>query len=105
MDPAGTDSYGLTALHKFSSWNKTAFLDMLIPHLTAEELELPCPDGKTAIHWAVEMASVASVKTLVKAGVNTEAKDGKGKTVREILGSVEPSGVIERLQKALEPEE
>ena len=53
----------------------------------------------------VEMASVSSVKTLVRAGINTYARDGKGKTVREILEGVEASGVIERLQMALEKEE
>ena len=58
IDPAGTDSYGLTALHKFASWNKTMFIDLLVPKLTREEINYKCPDGKTALHWAVEMAAV-----------------------------------------------
>ena len=64
INPAGADSYGITALHKFASWNKTNFLDLLIPKLTKEELNAVCPDGKTALHWAVEMAAVAAVKTV-----------------------------------------
>ena len=75
---------GLTSLHKFASWNKTDYLDLLIPKLTPVELEAKCPEGKTALHYAVEMASVAAVKALVNAGVNIDATDGKGHTVHQI---------------------
>lgn len=101
VDPAGADSYGLTALHKFASWNKTLLLEVLLPHLTSEDLMRTDPAGKTALHWAVEMASVASVKALVAAGVDVEAKDGKGYTVRDVLDNVEMTGVIQRLKDAL----
>ena len=47
------------------------------------------------------MASVASIKTLVTAGIDKEAKDGKGRTVGDILDSVPQSNVIERLKKAI----
>lgn len=101
INPAGVDAYGLTALHKFASWNKTDYLDLLLPHLSAEQLEARCPEGKTALHYAVEMASVAAVKCLVAAGINLEAVDGKGRTVRAILESSPPSGIIDRLKNAL----
>ena len=30
VDPAGRDAYGLTALHKLASWNKTMLMEMLM---------------------------------------------------------------------------
>ena len=101
INPAGADSYGLTALHKFSSWNKTDYLDLLIPKLSPADLEARCPEGKTALHYAVEMASVAAVKALVAAGASLESRDGKGHTVAEILDAAPPSGVIDRLKVAI----
>ena len=60
IDPAGADAYGLTALHKFASWNKSEYLQLLIPKLAKKDLDAPDPYGKTALHWTVEMASVAA---------------------------------------------
>jgi ankyrin repeat protein len=104
IDPAGKDAFGLCALHKFASWNKIVLLDLLIPKLTKDDLMATCKEGKTALHWAVEMASVASVKTLVAAGVEIEAKDGKGRTVGDILEAVPQSGIIDRIKKAVRGE-
>ena len=79
------------------------------------------PYGKTALHWAIEMASVAAVKALVARGADASdprrnarprsttagapsqvtIKDNKGRTVGEILDNVEQSGIIERLKTAL----
>jgi hypothetical protein len=33
VDPAGRDYMGLTALHKFASWDKPELLDVLLPRL------------------------------------------------------------------------
>jgi hypothetical protein len=104
VNPAGRDFYGLTALQKFASWNKTEFMDLLIPKLTQEELNATDKEGKTALHWAVEMAAVASVKTLVKAGIDVDAKNAKGHTVGDVLEQAGDSGVIERLKKAVRGE-
>lgn len=41
VDPAGKDMFGLAAVHKFSSWNKTELLELLLPHLTKVELNAP----------------------------------------------------------------
>ena len=101
IDPAGADAYGLTALHKFASWGKVDLMAMLLPHLSDAERRQVDPDGKTALHWAVEMASVSAVKALVKAGLDVEARDGKGHTVGEILDAAAPSGIIDRLKAAL----
>jgi ankyrin repeat protein len=103
VDPAGRDAYGLTALHKFASWNKTEFLELLIEQLDASvgELDAQCPDGKTAVHWAVEMAAAGALKTLVAAGCRTDLTDGRGRTPLAVLEGAAPSGVITRLIKAL----
>jgi len=101
IDPAGKDAYGLAAIHKFASWNKPDYLDMLLPHLSKEQLNATCPEGKTALHWAVEMASVASVKTLLKAGIDKDAKNQQGFTVQHILDNAGSSEVINRLNLAL----
>ena len=101
IDPAGADAYGLTALHKFASWNKSEYLQLLIPKLAKKDLDAPDPYGKTALHWAVEMASVASVKELIAAGADKDLRDGKGHTVAEILDAAAPSGIIDRLKLAI----
>jgi ankyrin repeat protein len=101
IDPAGVDSYGLTALHKFASWNKLELLNLLLPVLGPGELELTCPEGKTALHWAVEMAAVAAIQRLVAVGADVEARDGKGRTVTHILDAVPQTAVIDRIRAAL----
>jgi hypothetical protein len=69
--------------------------------LTAEQLDDKCPEGKTALHYGVEMAGVGGVKALVAAGVDVNARDGKGKTVAEILAAAPSSGIIDRLLNAI----
>lgn len=102
VDPAGNDAFGLPALHKFASWNKTELIDLILPKLTKEQINYQDKDGKTALHWACEMASVACVKQLAtNPDVNKGLKDNKGRTPEDILTSVEKTSVIERLLKAL----
>ena len=101
VDPDGPDAYGLCAIHKFASWNKTVLLDLLLPKLSPGGIDRKDKEGKTALHWAVEMASVAAVKSLVKNGADAEAKDGKGRTVMYILENAGESGVVERLKGAV----
>ena len=47
------------------SWGKTDLIEIILPKLSKEQINAQCPDGKTALHWAVEMASVSAVKKLV----------------------------------------
>ncbi|KAG9402027.1 hypothetical protein AC1031_007723 [Aphanomyces cochlioides] len=101
VNPGGADAYGLTALHKFASWNKTDYLELLLPHLSREELNARCPEGKTALHYAVEMASVAAIKVLIAADIDRSIQDNKGRTVQTILEEATASGVIERIRNAL----
>ena len=103
IDLAGKDSYGLTALMKFASWNKVEFMDMILPHLSKDDVNAQDPDGKTALHWACEMASVSAVSRLVEhKDVVKTIKDAKQRTPMDILNSGTGS-VIVRLKNALEP--
>ena len=77
-------------------------MELLLPHLLPGQIDAKCPDGKTALHWAVEMAAVATVKLLLENGADRNAQDGKGRTVSYILDNSGDSGVIDRLKAALE---
>ena len=76
-------------------------MDLLLPKLDAAAIDAADPAGKTALHWAVEMASVAAVRRLVAAGADRTREDAAGRTPRGILDGAEPSGVIDRLKAAL----
>ena len=43
-------------------------MDLLLPSLDAAAINAEDPAGKTALHWAVEMASASAVKRLVPSG-------------------------------------
>lgn len=101
VDPAGFDAFGLCALHKFASWNKVDFIELTVPKLTVEQLNAQDREGKTALHWACEMASVAAVKTLVEnANIDCSIKDNKGRTALDIVNTGTGT-VISRLRQAL----
>lgn len=38
IDVGGKDAFGMTALHKFASWNKTELMDAIVPLLDPEQL-------------------------------------------------------------------
>lgn len=100
VNVAGKDSFGLTALHKFASWNKPELIELILPQLSPEQLNEQDLEGKTALHWACEMASVGTVSFLIKQGVDKNIKDKKGRTPLDILNTGE-GDVINRLKKAL----
>lgn len=101
VSAGGKDAYGLTALHKFASWNKVELIDMVLPKLSEEEINAQDPDGKTALHWACEMASVAALERLVKVPeLDRSIKDKKGRTANDILNSGD-GAVVERLKGIL----
>lgn len=70
VDPAGADAFGLTALHKFSAWNKCEYIELLIPHLSTVDIQRRCPAGKTALDHAVDAGAQDAVKMLTAVGVN-----------------------------------
>ncbi len=77
-------------------------LELLLPLLTTEQVNLRCPDGKTALFWAGEMASVASITVLMKVpGIDVSLTNNKGFTILDVLNKAEPSGIIDRIKAAL----
>ena len=53
--PAGKDMYGLTALHKFAAWDKDALVEILLPYLSNDEVNLPSKEKQTPLHVIAEM--------------------------------------------------
>ena len=77
----------------------------MLPYLSVGDLNDKDPDGKTALHWAVEMASVAAVQRLVAIkDVDSNIKDAKNRTPMDILTQAQPSGIIDRIKAALKGE-
>mmetsp|Transcript_6695 Transcript_6695/g.9284 ORF Transcript_6695/g.9284 Transcript_6695/m.9284 type:complete len:305 (+) Transcript_6695:284-1198(+) len=65
FDLAGRDMFGLTALHKFASWNKTDLIEEIAPKLTKPQLNQQTPKEKdTALHLAVKMGAARAVLML-----------------------------------------
>ena len=104
VDPAGKDAFGLTALIKFASWNKVDLIDLVLDKLSREEVNAADRDGKTALHWAVEMASVASIERLVACDrVDKEVKDAKGRRPLDIVQqAIDKGGGDEHMTRVLE---
>jgi len=66
VDPSGKDMFGLTALHKFAAWNKVDLLDLLLPHLSEDDLNaVGGDDGGTALHQAISMGAVQALARLL----------------------------------------
>jgi hypothetical protein len=40
IDPGGIDMFGLTAFHKFASWNKVDLLELLLPYLKDSDINM-----------------------------------------------------------------
>ena len=40
VDAAGKDMFGLTALHKFASWNKTDIIEVILPFLSDDDVNI-----------------------------------------------------------------
>ncbi|KAH3760123.1 hypothetical protein Pelo_8066 [Pelomyxa schiedti] len=65
-DFKGSDMYGLTALHKFSSWDKPDLMQLVLPLLTPEEIHQRGGDShQTALEMAAEMQAWRAVDLLL----------------------------------------
>lgn len=83
----GKDSFGLSALHKFASWNKVDLLQMLCEHLSVEELNSPGgSEGYTCLHWAADMGAKDALTFLLSLdSIDFQKVDKKGRTYLDIL--------------------
>ena len=89
--PAGKDMYGLTALHKFAAWDKDALVEILLPYLSNEEVNLPSGREKqTPLHVIAEMGGTRVLKQLIAKRaasglmLDLAARDVNGKTALEL---------------------
>ena len=58
VEPHGCDLFGLTALHKFASWDKVDLLDLLLPHLDAAQCNQQVgADQLPPLHAAADMGA------------------------------------------------
>lgn len=73
-DPRGRDMYKLTALHKFSSWDKPDLITLLLPHLPADDILLRGGDvNQTSIEMAIEMRAWRSLELLLNHSSTTRS--------------------------------
>eukprot|EP00727_Mastigamoeba_balamuthi_P012830 m51a1_g817 hypothetical protein (348) ;mRNA; r:692639-693726 len=74
VDPCGRDMFGLSALHKFSSWDKADLVAMLLPHLSPDDVNARGGDGRqTALEMAVEMRAMRAVRVLLESAAVSAA--------------------------------
>ena len=67
-DPCGRDAFGLTALHKFSAWDKVDLITLLLPHLDDADARLNERAGEhgwTPLHAAAEMGAARAAEALL----------------------------------------
>lgn len=92
IDLNGKDMYGLTALMKYAAWNKVDLVRMLLPYLTAEQVNTrggSKDQQYTCLHYCIDMEAVDTLAFLLKEAisnggkVDTTAVDAQGRTYIE----------------------
>ena len=67
VSPHGADLFGLTALHKFSSWDKVDLIGLLLPYLDAEMCNVRAGRDKlTPLHACVDMGALRATRLLLQ---------------------------------------
>lgn len=96
IDPAGKDMLGYSALHKFASWDKIDLLEMLLPHLTSDDICQPAGWshqssylGQTVLHLCVDACAWRTLRYLLdycdeNGIVLGDVCDVNGKTYRDM---------------------
>ena len=89
IDINGKDMYGLTALHKICSWNKVDLLEILLPHLSSEEINTTSTvEGSSALHFCVEYSALQALRFLLSdTRVDTNVKDKRNRDYLELATS------------------
>ena len=65
VDPGGRDMLGYTALHKFASWDKIDLIELLLPHLSYDDVVQTTKDGYSVLHLCVDAGAWRSLKYLL----------------------------------------
>lgn len=103
IDIKGKDMYGLTSLHKLSSWNRVELLDLLLPLLGYSDINYQVSSvskennkGFTALHFCVEMNAENSLRRLLQCSeVDTGIKDGNNRTARDYACELKLANIID----------
>jgi len=98
------NNLGVTALMIACMQGRGDVLDVLLPHMTSEDINVATPeDGITALMFACEEGTLENVKKLVKAGadVNIKQTDEGGGTAINVARTGE---IITYLQKIRGPQ-
>ena len=73
VDPRGRDMFGLSACHKFCAWDKAELLELLLPHLSPEDLRrLGGPQKQTPLHAIAEEGAQRALRVLLAASSELE---------------------------------
>ena len=102
VDVAGRDAFGLAALHKFAAWGQLDLLRMLALQLDSDQVNMTGGDGGyTALHHAIEMGSLPSVRFLLAdSRVRLEAVDKKGRTALDLALELGDASLIDVLRSS-----
>ena len=92
VEPAGCDMFGLSAAHKFAAWDKVDLLELVMPRLSDDELNMCVPGkgehaGFTPLHSAADMGAARAFEFLwhePRAAPSRASLDAKGRTALEI---------------------
>ncbi len=81
----GKDMYGITALMKFAAWDKVDLLELLLPHLSASEVNVTGGKQKLPLlHYCVDMGASHTLSVLINDNrVDQGSRDEHGRTFRE----------------------
>mmetsp|Transcript_2025 Transcript_2025/g.2890 ORF Transcript_2025/g.2890 Transcript_2025/m.2890 type:complete len:415 (+) Transcript_2025:27-1271(+) len=85
-NPTGKDMYGLTALHKFASWDKVDLVEAILPYLSKEDINSQrSSDGSTCLHLAISMGAKRTLNKLLNNPlVDIDVKNKKGESAWDL---------------------
>jgi ankyrin repeat protein len=101
-DPAGKDMYGLAAIHKLASWNQVDCLELLLPLLSSEEVNIVSKvNGYTALHYSIENHADRALKYLLAdERIDRRIRDCQGRDPAELAIQLSSPRSIDLLSSA-----
>ncbi|MDX5370945.1 MAG: ankyrin repeat domain-containing protein [Pseudomonadaceae bacterium] len=77
------DSAGETPLHGAAAWGRTSMVRFLLSVGARHDIAALNTNNMTPLHWAAR-ANLKTVKVLLRAGADRDAKDAQGNTAYDI---------------------
>lgn len=96
--PSAANGGALADAAKAGEWHTVSRL--IDESAESGEVDLPAPDGTTALHWAVHAGNAAAVRALIEAGANPDAVNRYGVTPLSIAARGGDAGLFEILLDA-----